>query len=111
MALQRTGALAFLALSIPSAEASVELNDPKICYILDGFLLLYSIVITALFFKSRFGKKAESKEEGVYAGLNRAPDTYDQLRSPNDPETGPMRGNQRRTDDLYTVRDASYVLG
>ncbi|KAL4636279.1 T-cell surface glycoprotein CD3 zeta chain, partial [Arapaima gigas] len=83
-------------------EASVELNDPKICYILDGFLLLYSIVITALFFKSRVSCRFLRLFSLPPAGLNRAPDTYDQLRSPNDPETGPMRGNQRRTDDLYT---------
>ncbi|XP_018614427.1 T-cell surface glycoprotein CD3 zeta chain-like [Scleropages formosus] len=101
--LQRTGALAFLALAIPSTEASTALTDPKICYILDGFLLLYSIVITALFFKIRFGQRSANKEDSIYTDLNRSPDTYDQLRSPSDAEVGTMRGNQRRTDDsLYT---------
>lgn len=31
----------------------MSISDPNICYILDGLLLLYSIVMTALFFRAK----------------------------------------------------------
>lgn len=38
------------------AEAqSFGLLDPKLCYLLDGFLFLYGIVITALFLRAKVG--------------------------------------------------------
>uniref|UniRef100_A0A8C7UUP4 Uncharacterized protein n=1 Tax=Oncorhynchus mykiss TaxID=8022 RepID=A0A8C7UUP4_ONCMY len=32
-------------------KTSASLNEPVICYILDGVLILYSIITTVLFFK------------------------------------------------------------
>lgn len=39
--------------------------DPKLCYLLDGFLLIYGIIITALFLRAKvgtmgFGEKARA---------------------------------------------------
>ncbi|XP_023690243.1 T-cell surface glycoprotein CD3 zeta chain-like isoform X2 [Paramormyrops kingsleyae] len=80
----------------------MNITDPAICYILDGLLLLYSIVMTALFFRAKFGNQSTSKEEGIYSDLNRAPDTYDQLRGPNDPESGTVQRQRPGNDGVYT---------
>nr|XP_057908386.1 T-cell surface glycoprotein CD3 zeta chain [Doryrhamphus excisus] len=64
-----------LVLAFSPAEA-VTLYDPWLCYILDGFLGLYGLVITAMFIKEKFfktkldasytvgkGKKAEGDQK------------------------------------------------
>ncbi|XP_069734591.1 high affinity immunoglobulin epsilon receptor subunit gamma isoform X2 [Phaenicophaeus curvirostris] len=66
-------AAALVLLRAPAAEALME---PELCYVLDAFLFLYSIVLTGLYCRLKFlmrrtappaaGKK---KEEGEYAGL------------------------------------------
>ncbi|RXM36921.1 T-cell surface glycoprotein CD3 zeta chain [Acipenser ruthenus] len=75
-----------------STEAEVlGLTDPKLCYILDGVLLLYSVIITALYFKNKFSKaKDKPQKESLYADLDRSRvEVYDQANSrPRDPETG-----------------------
>ncbi|MGH0151814.1 UNVERIFIED_CONTAM: hypothetical protein FKN15_063445 [Acipenser sinensis] len=69
MNLHRTCTLAYLATVLPVTEADVlGLTDPKLCYILDGVLLLYSVIITALYFKNKFSKaKDEPQKESLYA--------------------------------------------
>ncbi|XP_054656132.1 high affinity immunoglobulin epsilon receptor subunit gamma [Dunckerocampus dactyliophorus] len=61
------------------------LAEPEICYVLDGILLLYGIILTALYcrLKIRSAKKSaerkekQTAEEGVYTGLTpHAQDTY-----------------------------------
>ncbi|XP_067083830.1 CD247 antigen like isoform X2 [Osmerus mordax] len=47
----RTAAVFVLLQRVSSAEAS--LSTPVTCYILDGFLLLYCIVFTGLFFREK----------------------------------------------------------
>ncbi|XP_077355088.1 high affinity immunoglobulin epsilon receptor subunit gamma [Festucalex cinctus] len=66
---------------------AAALSEPEICYVLDGILILYGIILTALYcrLKIRSAKKcAEGKtngqkgtQEGIYTGLTpHAQDTY-----------------------------------
>lgn len=107
MDLRKTGVLVILAVLFPSTEAAIGLNDPMLCYILDGVLLLYGLIVTALFFREKYFKPKEvtSKEDGIYMGLNQTPDTYDQLRLPRDAESGgtATRKTRKQTDETYTA--------
>ncbi|KAB5523354.1 hypothetical protein PHYPO_G00151590 [Pangasianodon hypophthalmus] len=103
MGLQKTGALVLLILIISPAEA-IGLYDPKFCYLLDVFLLVYGIIITALFVRERrrTQPKDNMQKDSTYATLSGAQSTYDDLRS-RDAEKGRARGGRRRTDDeTYT---------
>uniref|UniRef100_A0A4W5KKC5 Uncharacterized protein n=1 Tax=Hucho hucho TaxID=62062 RepID=A0A4W5KKC5_9TELE len=40
-------------MSTSPAEAMTPLYDPKLCYILDGFLLLYGLLITGLLLREK----------------------------------------------------------
>ncbi|XP_066562397.1 T-cell surface glycoprotein CD3 zeta chain [Amia ocellicauda] len=104
MNLQRTCALACLASALPTAEASISgLTDPKLCYILDGILLIYGIIITALYFKDKFSKPKEGPQtDPIYSDLDKSRDQYDQLRRGHDAESGGARPNRRQADDVYT---------
>ncbi|XP_066516104.1 T-cell surface glycoprotein CD3 zeta chain [Hoplias malabaricus] len=96
MELQKTGVFLLLILMVTPAEASV-MYDPKICYVLDGFLLLYGIIITALYLRERFcpsGGKVQKESE--YDDLKGPRSTYDGLRQRGDPESG--RGHRGRRD-------------
>ncbi|KAG7467021.1 hypothetical protein MATL_G00149020 [Megalops atlanticus] len=99
-----TEALVFLALVVPTAEAVTGLNDPMLCYILDGVLLVYGLVMTALFFRERFFRPAAvSTDDPVYMGLNKPGDQYEELRRRNDPEGGATLPNRRQgTEETYT---------
>uniref|UniRef100_A0A8D2ZCK7 T-cell surface glycoprotein CD3 zeta chain n=1 Tax=Scophthalmus maximus TaxID=52904 RepID=A0A8D2ZCK7_SCOMX len=79
---------------------AMALYDPKLCFLLDGFLVVYGLVITGMFIKEKFfrtkGKLVEDalytvshraplprqkKNEQVYQGLSSATrDTYDSLQ-------------------------------
>ncbi|RXM32002.1 T-cell surface glycoprotein CD3 zeta chain [Acipenser ruthenus] len=88
-----------------STEAVLGLTDPKLCYILDGVLLLYGVIITALYFKNKFSKaKDEPQKESLYADLDRSRvEVYDQANSrPRDPEAGGGGKRGKRGDALYT---------
>ncbi|KAM6957988.1 T-cell surface glycoprotein CD3 zeta chain [Tautogolabrus adspersus] len=81
------------------AEA-MSLYDPELCYILDGFLGLYGLVITGMFIREKaLGKRSDGeykelpvkrefvfvqrqrKNEQIYQGLSSATrDTYDSLQ-------------------------------
>nr|XP_057921588.1 high affinity immunoglobulin epsilon receptor subunit gamma [Doryrhamphus excisus] len=61
------------------------LAEPEICYVLDGILLLYGIILTALYCrlkirsakKSVKGNEKQAVEEGIYTGLTpHVQDTY-----------------------------------
>lgn len=103
MALQMwISGLLVLASMVSPAEA-MNLYDPKLCYILDGFLGIYGLIITAMFIKEKFFKsKAKMEEEGLYSDLKgQDPGTYEPLRT-GDPESA--RGRNRRVAD-----DATYT--
>ncbi|XP_028330264.1 high affinity immunoglobulin epsilon receptor subunit gamma [Gouania willdenowi] len=66
---------------------AAALQESEICYVLDGILFVYGIILTALFCKikicnAREAKKNTSKqrEDGIYAGLTpHEVDTYETL--------------------------------
>lgn len=66
------------------------LAEPEICYVLDGILFLYGLILTALYCRikvlnDREAKAAKAKakgnvEEGIYTGLTpHATDTYETI--------------------------------
>ncbi|XP_074974133.1 T-cell surface glycoprotein CD3 zeta chain isoform X4 [Caretta caretta] len=88
------------------------LTDPRLCYILDGILFIYAVIITALFLKAKFSNAPESQalpdQNDVYNKLSRTTrDDYDVLgtkKRGSDLEMG-GRNQQRRKkpqDAVYT---------
>lgn len=69
-------------------RAAAALHEPQICYILDGILFLYGIILTALYCrvkimnykKSKAGKGKQAADEGIYTGLTQPADTYETIR-------------------------------
>uniref|UniRef100_A0A3B3UL38 T-cell surface glycoprotein CD3 zeta chain n=1 Tax=Poecilia latipinna TaxID=48699 RepID=A0A3B3UL38_9TELE len=49
--------------------------DPQLCYILDGFLGLYGLIITGMFIKEKVGGTCSTKPDG-----SATRDTYDSLQ-------------------------------
>ncbi|XP_043424175.1 T-cell surface glycoprotein CD3 zeta chain isoform X3 [Prionailurus bengalensis] len=51
--------MALLQAQLPGTEAqSFGLLDPKLCYLVDGILFIYGVIITALFLRAKFGRSA-----------------------------------------------------
>ncbi|KAM4602019.1 T-cell surface glycoprotein CD3 zeta chain [Polymixia lowei] len=96
---KRTTRLLVLVSLLPRAEAT-PLYDPKLCYILDGFLALYGLIITGMFIKEKFfTTKGKAAEDGIYSDLKGQDSaTYAPLNR-GDPESG---RNRRRVEDTYT---------
>uniref|UniRef100_A0A3B3WJ46 T-cell surface glycoprotein CD3 zeta chain n=1 Tax=Poecilia mexicana TaxID=48701 RepID=A0A3B3WJ46_9TELE len=89
--------LLVVASLLPSAEA-LSIADPQLCYILDGFLGLYGLIITGMFIKEKFFRtKVKGSDDNTYAPLSRPTgDTYEPLM------TDPERGRNRRAPDDST---------
>ncbi|XP_038589383.1 T-cell surface glycoprotein CD3 zeta chain-like [Micropterus salmoides] len=90
--------LLVLASVFPPAEA-LSPYDPRMCYLLDGFLGLYGLIITGMFIREKFFRpKGKATEDSIYSDLV-GQDTagYAPLNHRGDPE----RGRNRR-DDTYT---------
>nr|XP_020441793.1 high affinity immunoglobulin epsilon receptor subunit gamma-like [Monopterus albus] len=78
---------AILMISPTCAEA---IGDMSICYILDGILILYGIILTVLYCRLRMGSSKNSSsrqsekqpaEGGIYAGLSsQSTDTYETIK-------------------------------
>ncbi|XP_073331037.1 high affinity immunoglobulin epsilon receptor subunit gamma [Pagrus major] len=81
--------MANLWVNFGSAAAFAE---PEICYVLDGILFLYGIILTALYCRIKVYnakeaqveagkvKAKQSAEEGIYTGLTpHAQDTYETI--------------------------------
>ncbi|NXD72921.1 CD3Z protein, partial [Eolophus roseicapillus] len=71
------------------------LTDPRLCYLLDGFLFIYAVIITALFVKAKLSQASEHQlqpgQDDVYNKLSRGHrDEYDVLGAKQgaDPELG-----------------------
>ncbi|XP_041658476.1 Fc receptor, IgE, high affinity I, gamma polypeptide like [Cheilinus undulatus] len=83
---------AFLMINPTCAEA---IGDMGICYILDGILILYGIILTVLYCRLRVApaikapaKNSQKKpvEGGIYAGLTcKSSDTYETIRTDKKP--------------------------
>ncbi|NWT16679.1 CD3Z protein, partial [Vireo altiloquus] len=91
------------------AASVLGLTDPRLCYVLDGFLFIYAVVMTALFVKAKLSRASEPQlragQDDVYNKLSRAHrDDYDVLGGKRgaDPELG-GRHQQRRKNPQDTV--------
>ncbi|XP_029377749.1 T-cell surface glycoprotein CD3 zeta chain [Echeneis naucrates] len=90
--------LLVLAAVAPSTEATA-MYDPQLCYILDGFLGLYGIIITGMFINERFFKtKVKTSDEAIYSDL-KGQDTDGYAPLNRDPERG---RNRRMADESST---------
>uniref|UniRef100_A0A8V5FGI5 T-cell surface glycoprotein CD3 zeta chain n=1 Tax=Melopsittacus undulatus TaxID=13146 RepID=A0A8V5FGI5_MELUD len=93
---------------LSTTQHFLGLTDPRLCYLLDGFLFIYAVVITALFVKAKLSQASEHQlqpgQDDVYNKLSRGHrDEYDVLgakRGP-DPELGGR--HQRRKNPQDTV--------
>ncbi|KAM9106753.1 T-cell surface glycoprotein CD3 zeta chain [Megaptera novaeangliae] len=85
-----------LGQSLDTAAQSFGLLDPKLCYLLDGILFIYGVIVTALFLRAKFSRSADvpAYQQGqnqVYNELNLGRrEEYDVLdrRGGLDPEMG-----------------------
>uniref|UniRef100_A0A8B9WXU6 T-cell surface glycoprotein CD3 zeta chain n=1 Tax=Bos mutus grunniens TaxID=30521 RepID=A0A8B9WXU6_BOSMU len=58
-----------------TAAQSFGLLDPKLCYLLDGILFIYGVIVTALFLRAKFSRSANAPayqqgQNPVYNELN-----------------------------------------
>ncbi|XP_077179016.1 high affinity immunoglobulin epsilon receptor subunit gamma isoform X2 [Paroedura picta] len=73
-----------------TAEQAASLQEPQLCYILDGILFIYGIALTFLYCRLKILYRKKSKQEGIYEkveghyeGLNpHETDTYTPLELP-----------------------------
>ncbi|XP_054528939.1 T-cell surface glycoprotein CD3 zeta chain isoform X2 [Pan troglodytes] len=88
---------AILQAQLPITEAqSFGLLDPKLCYLLDGILFIYGVILTALFLRVKFSRSADAPayqqgQNQLYNELNLGRrEEYDVLdkRRGRDPEMG-----------------------
>ncbi|NXD38600.1 CD3Z protein, partial [Copsychus sechellarum] len=91
------------------AASVLGLTDPRLCYVLDGFLFIYAVVMTALFVKAKLSQASEPQlrpgQDDVYNKLSPTTrDDYDVLGGKRgaDPELG-GRHQQRRKNPQDTV--------
>ncbi|XP_070123721.1 T-cell surface glycoprotein CD3 zeta chain isoform X7 [Equus przewalskii] len=101
---------AILQAQFPVTDAqSYGLLDPKLCYVLDGILFIYGVIVTALFLRMKFGRRADAPAEPqggglLYQELNLGRrEEYDGIadkRRARDPEMG---GKQRRKNPQEVV--------
>ncbi|XP_014384013.1 PREDICTED: T-cell surface glycoprotein CD3 zeta chain [Myotis brandtii] len=103
---------AVLQAQFPVTEAqSFGLLDPKLCYLLDGILFIYGIIITALFLRAKFSGSADAPEHlqgpnQVYNELNLGRrEEYDLLdkRRGRDPEMGGKQRRKNPQEGLYNA--------
>uniref|UniRef100_A0A8C3R3F4 T-cell surface glycoprotein CD3 zeta chain n=1 Tax=Cyanoderma ruficeps TaxID=181631 RepID=A0A8C3R3F4_9PASS len=108
---RRIAVLASLQAQLPATDAAsvLGLTDPRLCYVLDGLLFIYAVVMTALFVKAKLSQASEPQlrpgQDDVYNKLSRTHrDDYDVLggRRGADPELG-GRHQQRRKNPQDTV--------
>ncbi|KAM4906172.1 T-cell surface glycoprotein CD3 zeta chain isoform 1-T2 [Sylvia borin] len=108
---RRIAVLASLQAQLPATDAAsvLGLTDPRLCYVLDGLLFIYAVVMTALFVKAKLSQASEPQlrpgQDDVYNKLSRTHrDDYDVLGGKRgaDPELG-GRHQQRRKNPQDTV--------
>nr|XP_060626571.1 T-cell surface glycoprotein CD3 zeta chain [Anolis sagrei ordinatus] len=98
-------------LPITDADA-LGLADPRLCYILDGILLIYAIVITACFVKTKLSRgrseRTSQNTDTIYNKLSSGRrDEYDSLgvkKTNNDVEMGRKKQHRRNKpqDRVYS---------
>ncbi|XP_075397037.1 T-cell surface glycoprotein CD3 zeta chain [Tenrec ecaudatus] len=102
-----------LQVQLPATEAqSFGLLDPKLCYLLDGILFIYGIIVTALFLRAKFGRITDvpQYQQGanqLYNELNLGRrEEYDLLdkRRARDPEVGGKQpGRKAPQEGVYNA--------
>ncbi|KAM5203268.1 T-cell surface glycoprotein CD3 zeta chain isoform 2-T2 [Hipposideros larvatus] len=101
-----------LQAQLPVTEAqSFGLLDPKLCYLLDGILFIYGVIVTALFLRAKFSRSedAPTHQQGpnqVYNELNLGRrEEYDVLnkRGGYDPEMGGKQRRKNPHDGVYNA--------
>ncbi|XP_057685617.1 T-cell surface glycoprotein CD3 zeta chain-like [Corythoichthys intestinalis] len=90
-----------LMLAIRPADAMMTLYDPKLCYILDGFLGLYGLVITAMFIKEKFFKTRELRDSGQTGARGQRRADPERGRNNWKDDSSPYTALNRRTEDEY----------
>ncbi|XP_055500280.1 T-cell surface glycoprotein CD3 zeta chain isoform X1 [Leucoraja erinacea] len=91
-------AVTCLAVNLQLSDAgTMDLNDPKLCYILDGILFIYGIIITALYLKLRL-TKAKSKLEDTAANQPNTEGPYEALQKKSQETYSDLRFNKRQQD-------------
>ncbi|XP_068165735.1 T-cell surface glycoprotein CD3 zeta chain-like [Antennarius striatus] len=94
--------LLLLAALLTPAEA-MKLYNPSLCFILDGFLGLYAIIITALFIKEKiFRSRMRAAGEGDFNDRKGQESGDLPLLRRGDPERG---RNRRMMDEDQTYKD------
>ncbi|XP_015347375.1 T-cell surface glycoprotein CD3 zeta chain isoform X2 [Marmota marmota marmota] len=103
---------AILQVWCPVTEAqSFGLLDPKLCYLLDGILFIYGVIVTALFLRAKFGRNADvaALQQGsnqLYNELNLGRredyDVLDKHRG-RDPEMGGKQRRKNPQDGVYNA--------
>ncbi|XP_077094242.1 T-cell surface glycoprotein CD3 zeta chain [Siphateles boraxobius] len=98
MMVSRPVSAAIVLLSMTPVSEAQSMQDPQNCYILDGLLLLYGIIITAFFVHARFVKKRDKVDvESPYQPINpRGKEVY------SNPKHSAEGGRKRGGDDTYT---------
>ncbi|XP_045732136.1 T-cell surface glycoprotein CD3 zeta chain isoform X1 [Mirounga angustirostris] len=101
--------VALLQAQLPVTGAqSFGLLDPKLCYLLDGILLIYCIIFTALYLRAKFGRSAAAPQDRqgpnqLYNELNlRGREEYEVLdkRRGLDPEMGGKQQRKRNPPEV-----------
>ncbi|XP_017655452.1 T-cell surface glycoprotein CD3 zeta chain [Nannospalax galili] len=99
---------AILQVQFSGSEAqSFGLLDPKLCYLLDGILFIYGVIVTALFLRAKFSRSADAAayQQGpnqLYNELNLGRrEEYDVLdkRRARDPEMGGQQQRRRNPQE------------
>uniref|UniRef100_A0A8C9LQE4 T-cell surface glycoprotein CD3 zeta chain n=1 Tax=Piliocolobus tephrosceles TaxID=591936 RepID=A0A8C9LQE4_9PRIM len=103
---------AILQAQFPVTEAqSFGLLDPKLCYLLDGILFIYGVILTALFLRVKFSRSADAPayqqgQNQLYNELNLGRrEEYDVLdkRRGRDPEMGGKPRRKNPQEGLYNA--------
>ncbi|XP_060626571.2 T-cell surface glycoprotein CD3 zeta chain [Anolis sagrei] len=99
---------AILQAWLPITDAgALGLADPRLCYILDGILLIYAIVITACFVKTKLSRghseRTSQNTDTIYNKLSSGRrDEYDSLgvkKTNNDVEMGRKKQHRRNKSE------------
>ncbi|GCC24423.1 hypothetical protein chiPu_0002824 [Chiloscyllium punctatum] len=81
---------------LTDAEA-MNLDDPKLCYILDGILFVYGIIVTGLYLKLRL-TNAKGKHEDIPANQPNVEDQYQPLQKRDQDPYSQLGFNKRNQD-------------
>ncbi|KAM9349548.1 Fc receptor, IgE, high affinity I, gamma polypeptide like isoform 2-T2 [Symphorus nematophorus] len=87
-------ALLFVVSLMINPSCAEALGDMSVCYILDGILILYGIILTVLYCRLRMSPakppanqpEKQPAEGGIYAGLTcQSNDTYETIKMDKKP--------------------------